>query len=64
MQETAVPSLCWEDPLEKGKATHPSILAWRIRGRKESDTTKQLALNHASQVSLAVARWPPLRNTL
>ena len=20
----------WEDPLEKGKATHPSILAWRI----------------------------------
>ena len=23
-------SLGWEDPLEKGKATHPSILAWRI----------------------------------
>ena len=22
--------LGWEDPLEKGKATHPSILAWRI----------------------------------
>ena len=30
MQETWVRSLCWEDPLEKGKATHPSILAWRI----------------------------------
>ena len=28
--ETWVPSLCWEDPLEKGKATHSSILAWRI----------------------------------
>ena len=31
MQETWVWSLGWEDPLEKGKATHSSILAWRIR---------------------------------
>jgi len=30
MQETWVPSLGWEDPLKKGKATHSSILAWRI----------------------------------
>ena len=30
MQETWVPSLGWEDPLEKGVATHSSILAWRI----------------------------------
>ena len=30
MQETQIPSLGWEDPLEKGKATHSSILAWRI----------------------------------
>ena len=29
MQETWVPSLGWEDPLEKGMATHSSILAWR-----------------------------------
>ena len=29
-RETWVPSLGWEDPLEKGKATHSSILAWRI----------------------------------
>ena len=28
--ETCVRSLGWEDPLEKGKATHSSILAWRI----------------------------------
>ena len=28
--ETWVPSLAWEDPLEKGKATRSSILAWRI----------------------------------
>ena len=30
MWETGVQSLGWEDPLEKGKATHSSILAWRI----------------------------------
>ena len=29
MQETWVPSLGREDPLEKGMATHSSILAWR-----------------------------------
>ena len=34
MWETQVRSLGWEDPLEKGTATHSSILAWRIpRGR-------------------------------
>ena len=30
MWETWVRSLGWEDPLEMGKATHSSILAWRI----------------------------------
>ena len=30
MQETPVRSLSWEDSLEKGVATHSSILAWRI----------------------------------
>ena len=30
MRETWIQSLGWEDPLEKGKATHSSILAWRI----------------------------------
>ena len=30
MWETWVRSLGWEDPLEKGKATHSNILAWRI----------------------------------
>ena len=30
MRETWVQSLGWEDALEKGKATHSSILAWRI----------------------------------
>ena len=30
MQGTCVPSLGWEDPLEKEMATHSSILAWKI----------------------------------
>ena len=33
--ETWVRSLGWEDPLEKGTATHSSILAWRIPGTEE-----------------------------
>ena len=35
MQETWVLSLGWEDPLEKGMATHSSILASRIPWREE-----------------------------
>ena len=54
MQEAWVLSLGWEDPLEKGIATHSSILVWRIPWtekpsglqsmgcHKESDTTEQL----------------------
>ena len=30
IRESWVQSLGWEDPLEKGKATHSGILAWRI----------------------------------
>ena len=30
MEEIPVPSMSWEDPLEKGVATHSSILAWSI----------------------------------
>ena len=44
MPETWVGSLGWEHPLEKGKATHASILAWRIAWTvylKELDTTEQ-----------------------
>ena len=36
VQETEVPSLGWEDPLEKGMATHSSILAWRIPWTEEA----------------------------
>ena len=53
MQETLVQFLGWEDPLEKGKATHSSILAWEFHGlyspwgRKESDMTEWLSLTHS-----------------
>ena len=35
IQETRVPSLGQEDPMEKGMATHSSILAWRIPWTEE-----------------------------
>ena len=35
-QKTQVQSLGWEDPLEKGMATHSSILAWKIPWTEES----------------------------
>ena len=35
MQEIWVRSLSWKDPLEKGMATHSSILAWLIRWTEE-----------------------------
>ena len=35
VRETPVRSLGQEDPLEEGKATHSSVLAWRIAGTEE-----------------------------
>ena len=57
MLETWVRSLDWEDPLEEGMATQPSIPAWRIpmeRGAwwaavhevSESDSTEQQSTQH------------------
>ena len=51
MRETWVQSLVWEEPLEKDRATHSSVLAWRVPGQRglvgcspwghrESDATK------------------------
>ena len=58
MQETPVPFLGWEDPLEKGKATHfPfSLLFWPGEfhglyspwGREEWDATERLALTQSN----------------
>ena len=35
MRETWVRTLGWKDPLEKGMATHSSVLAWRIPWMEE-----------------------------
>ena len=44
MQETWVPSLGWEDPLEKEMATHSSLLAWEIPCTEESGGLQPVGL--------------------
>ena len=67
MQEIQVQSLGQEDPLEKGLATHSSILAWKIpwteepgglqsMGSQESGTTEQLTLS-LSLGQMASGSW-------
>ena len=50
MRETWVQSLGWEDPLEKGKATHSSILAWGIPWTVQSMGLQRVG--HAERLSL------------
>ena len=64
MWETWVPSLGWEDPLEKEKATHSSILALRIPwtvyspwGWKELDMTERLSRVHKHIPSNLCWKW-------
>ena len=64
IQETQVWSLGQEDPLEKGMATHSSILTWRIlqteepgRGRKELDTTEWLTRTHKYPCLSSLGQW-------
>ena len=45
MWETWVQSLGWEDPLEKGMATHSSILAWIIPGTEEPSGLLSMGLH-------------------
>ena len=67
-QETLVRSLGWEDPLEKGKATHSGILAWRIpwtvcdHGVAKSQTRLSyfhFSSLHAQNMSLCPLRKSP-----
>ena len=44
MQETWIRSLGWEDPLEKGVATHSSILAGRMQWTEESGGVQTLGM--------------------
>ena len=50
MQETQVQSLGPEDLLEKGMATHPSILAWRIPWTEEPGGLQSTALQRVRQL--------------
>ena len=60
MQETWVPSLGWEDPLEKGKATHSVFWPGEFHGpyspwgHKEWDMTEQLSLTSLYFKDLAI----------
>ena len=47
MQETQVQSLCPEDPLEEGMATHFSILAWRIPWTGEPGELQSMVLQES-----------------
>ena len=44
MQETQVPSLGGEDPMEKGMATHSSIIAWKIPWTEEPGGLQSIEL--------------------
>ena len=44
MQKTWVQSMSWKDPLEKGMATHFSILAWRIPKTEEPGGLQSMGL--------------------
>ena len=63
MQETQVQSLSWEDPLEKGIATHSSILAWRIPWTEEPGGLQFMGsqkLDTTEQVTLTRGLWWPV----
>jgi len=52
MKETWVQSLDWEDPLEKGMATHSSILAWRIPWTEEPGRQQSMGSQRVTFTSL------------
>ena len=51
MRQTWVPSLGWEDPLEKEMATHSSILAWKIPWTEEPGGLQRVEHNRATSLS-------------
>ena len=54
MQEIWVQSLGWENPLEKGKAAHSSILAWRIPWTTQSMGLQRVRHDRATFTSHGV----------
>ena len=53
VRETWVRSLGWEVPLEKGKATHSSILAWRIPWTIQSQSQSRLSDFHFQELKVS-----------
>ena len=51
MRETQVPSLGWEDPLEKEMATHLGTLAWRTPWTEEPDGLQSMRLQRVLHAS-------------
>ena len=49
MQEKQAPSLGQEDPLEKGMATHSSVLAWRLPWTKEPGSLPSMGSQRVSR---------------
>ena len=50
MTETQVQSLGWKDPLEKGMATHSSILAWEITWSEKPGGLQSMGLQSWTQL--------------
>ena len=64
IQETQVQSLGWEDPLEKGMATHSRILAWRIPwieepGKMQSMGTQRVGHDRATNTHFKTVQDKP-----
>ena len=56
VQETWVPSLGWEDPLEEGLAAHSSILAWRTHGQRSLAGRSPRGCQETEKTSLETGR--------
>ena len=50
MQETWVPSLGQDDSMEKGMATHSSVLAWRIPWTEEPGRLQSVGLKESDMI--------------
>ena len=55
MWETQVWALGWEDPLEKGMATHSSTLAWRIPWTEETGELHCGSISHTSTINTVLS---------
>ena len=62
VRETWVQFLCWKDTLEKGKATHSSILTWKIPWTV--DTTEWFSLSKLFEVHVTDKKWMFFRCTM